>query len=105
MHRGAVRYVRAVYKICLSVFDGNRRIISRLTMTEFDDTVPYLRSLYALGSSNRIQVTLKTDDENYINPRGVGLDRGGVNIRLAFSDGNTTEFAPKTQTTTISKAA
>ncbi len=80
-------------KFVCPFFDGNRRIISRLTMTEFDDTVPYLRSLYALGSSNRIQVTLKTDDENYINPRGVGLDRGGVNIRLAFSDGNTTEFA------------
>ncbi len=80
-------------KFVCPFFDSNRRIISRLTMTEFDDTVPYLRSLYALGSSNRIQVTLKTDDENYINPRGVGLDRGGVNLRLTFSDGNTTEFA------------
>ena len=74
-------------------FDTDAKIIKRLTMTEFDDSVGYLKSLYALGSSNRIQVTLKTDDENYIKPKGVGLDRGNVNLKLTFSDGNTAEFA------------
>lgn len=74
-------------------FDNDARIVRRLSMTEFDSSVPYLRALSALGSSNRIQITLKTDTENYINPRGVGLDRGGVNLVLTFSDGNTAEFA------------
>ena len=74
-------------------FDTDAKIVKRLTMTEFDDSVGYLKSLYALGSSNRIQVTLKTDDENYINPKGVDLDRGNVNLKLKFSDGNTAEFA------------
>lgn len=74
-------------------FDNDARIVRRLSMTEFDSSVPYLRSLSALGSSNRIQITLKTDTENYINPRGVGLDRGGVNLVLTFSDGSTAEFA------------
>lgn len=85
---GSVVYTK--YVSCL--FESQSRIVRRLSMTDYDKNVPYLSVLDAIGSSNRIQVTLKTDDENYIFPKGVGLDRGSINIVLTFSDGKTTEF-------------
>lgn len=80
-------------KYATPVFSSEQRIMRRLSLEEYDSTVPYLCALDAFGSSNRIQVTLKTDTENYINPRGVGLDRGGVNLILTFEDGNSTEIS------------
>lgn len=74
-------------------FSSDEQILRRLSMQQYDESIPYLRALKAIGSSNRIQVTLKTEDENYIKPKNVGLDRGGVNILLTFSDGTVTEFA------------
>ena len=74
-------------------FNSEQKIIRRLKMPEEQSTAPYLTALRALGSSNRIQITLKTDTENYINPRGASLEKGGVNMLLTFSDGTSTEFS------------
>lgn len=79
-------------KYACPYFTSDERIMRRLTMSEYDSDISYLRALDAFGSSNRIQMTLKTDVENYVNPRGVDLDRGGVNLILTFSDGKNVEI-------------
>ena len=73
--------------------DRGRAVVRRLSMTEYDEGVPYLRTLAALGSTNRIQVSLRTEDEDYLRRNGVSLRRGGVNLLLRFSDGTTTEYS------------
>ena len=74
-------------------YDTEGNIIRRLSMPEGSVTTPYLKALEAVGSPNRIQITLKTDTENYVNPRGVSLEKGSMNIVLSFRDGETAEFA------------
>ena len=85
-----VYFAKYTYKY----FDSNQKIIRRLKMpAESVDDAPYLTALNAFGSSNRIQITLKTDTEDYIKPRGVSLEKGGVNVMLTFADGTETEFS------------
>lgn len=74
-------------------FDTEQNIIRRLTMPEGSVTTPSLKALEAVGSSNRIQITLKTDTEDYVKPRGVSLEKGSMNIVLSFRDGETAEFS------------
>jgi len=80
-------------KYACPFFNSDERILRRLTMTEYNTASPLLSTLDMLGSSNRIQVTLKTDDENRFNTRGVGLDRGNINLQLTFADGDKTEYS------------
>ena len=74
-------------------FNADKSIIRRLSLTEYDESVPYLNTLDMLGSSNRIQVTLKTDDENRFVKKGVDLDRGNINLLIVFSDGDRQEYS------------
>ena len=74
-------------------FEPESQVTRRLTLQEYDKSVPYLTVLDAFGSSNRIQVTLNTAKENYLLPKGVGLDKGGINLKLTFTDGKSVEFA------------
>lgn len=80
-------------KYACPFFNSDERILRRLSMTEYNTASPLLSTLDMLGSSNRIQVTLRTDDENRFNNRGVGLDRGNVNLQLTFANGDKTEYS------------
>lgn len=80
-------------KYACPFFNDEQSIIRRLSLTEYDESVPYLSTLDMLGSSNRIQVTLRTDDDDRFLPVGKGLDRGNINIVLTFSDGEQQEYS------------
>ena len=74
-------------------FNADKSIIRRLSLTEFDENVPYLKTLEMLGSSNRIQVTLNTDDDGKFIKNGVDLDRGNINLLITFTDGESQEYS------------
>ena len=74
-------------------FNSDERILRRLTLTEYNTASPLLSTLDMLGSSNRIQITLKTDDENRFNTKGAGLDRGNINLQLTFANGDKSEYS------------
>ena len=80
-------------KYACPFFDGDAGILRRLALTEYNTESALLSTLDMLGSSNRIQVTLKTDDENRFATGGVGLDKGNINLQLTFADGDKTEYS------------
>lgn len=64
----------------------------RLSLTEYNDKIAYLNTLDMLGTSNRIQVRLKTKNENKFATKGTGLDSGNVNFIVTYADGKYSEF-------------
>ncbi len=74
-------------------FDSDSKIIRRLSISELDNKFPYLKALESIGSTNRIQVTLKTEKENYLKPKGTNLEKGGINLSITFTDGTSLEYS------------
>ena len=68
-------------------------ILRKLTYGEdYDASIPYFRTLNAIGSSNHLCVTLKTAPVDNLKDRTVALEEGGINLKLAFRDGTTKEL-------------
>ena len=73
--------------------DTEGMILKKLTYGEdYDTSVPYFRTLNAIGSSNHLCVTLKTAELNNLKDRTVALEEGGVNLKLSFDDGTSKEL-------------
>ena len=84
---GSVWCVRAYHSV-------DRKIEGKLTYpASYDQTVPYFRTLCYLGSSNHLCVTVRTSASDNFKNRTPALEKGGVNLRLTFSDGDSTELA------------
>ena len=74
--------------------DTEGMILQRLTYGEdYDTSVPYFRTLHAIGSSNHLCVTLNTAAIDNLHDRTVALEDGGVSLKLLFNDGTTKEMA------------
>ncbi len=73
---------------------GNSELIlaKRLSDPSFDATNPMLAALDSLGSSNRIQVTVKTEVRDNLHPKKVDLDQGYLNLIVTATDGTKAEY-------------
>ncbi len=67
-------------------------LVRRLSDPDFDRKQPVLAALHCFGSTNRIQVTLKTAERDNLNPQKVDLDRGNLNLVMTLSDGRKMEY-------------
>ena len=74
-------------------FNEQKGLVRNLSMGGYDEGVSYLKTLDMLGSSNRVQITLKTDGDDRFLTKGTGLDGGNVNLLLVFSDGKESEYS------------
>lgn len=74
--------------------DGERLVLRKLAYdAKYDAGVPYFRTLHALGSSNHVCVTVKTAAIDNLHDRTTALRHGGVNLKLTFGDGKSSEIA------------
>ncbi|MBQ6947569.1 MAG: hypothetical protein IJN42_05925 [Clostridia bacterium] len=72
------------------------KILQRLTYGEdYDTSVPYFRTLHAIGSSNHLCVTVKTAAINNLKDPDVALENGGINLKILFDDGSNAELPLK----------
>lgn len=68
-------------------------ILERLTYGEdYDTSVPYFRTLHAIGSSNHLCVTVSTAAVDNLKDPTVALEDGGINLKLSFTDGSSVEM-------------
>ncbi|MBQ8605540.1 MAG: hypothetical protein IJ408_02285 [Clostridia bacterium] len=77
----------ALTSVSENYFDRDARAVRRLSISGRTDGVPYLEALSQFGSTNRIQIELKTEKDNHLRPIGTGLEKGGVNLVVRFNDG------------------
>ena len=80
-------------KYACPFFNEQKGLVRNLSMGEYDEGVSYLKTLDMLGSSDRVQIMLKTDDDDRFLTKGTGLDGGNVNLLLVFSDGKESEYS------------
>ncbi len=81
--------------LCASLYwkDSEAMILEKLAYGEnYDASVAYWRTLNAIGSSSHICVTVQTGRRDNLNDPTVALEQGGINLRLSFADGSTTEM-------------
>ena len=68
-------------------------LLDRLTYGEdYDSKVPYFRTLHAIGSSNHLCVTVETANVDNLKDPTVGLEQGGISLKVSFIDGTHTEL-------------
>jgi len=67
-------------------------LAERLTDPAFDAEKPVLAALNSMGSSNRIQVAVKTEQSYNLNPKKVDLDQGYLNLVITAADGTKLEY-------------
>ncbi len=68
-------------------------LVRRLSDPDFDEKQPVLAALNCFGSTNRLQVTLRTEDyQNLHSEERVDLDRGNINLVLTLQDGKYLEY-------------
>ncbi len=67
-------------------------LVRRLSDPDFDRKNPVLAALNSFGSTNRIQVSLKTAERDNLHPRKVDLDQGNLNLVMTLSDGRKMEY-------------
>lgn len=73
--------------------DSEGMILQKLSYgQDYDKSVPYYRALDALGSSSHLCVSVTTAKRDNLSDPTVALEQGGVNLKLAFTDGTTTEI-------------
>ncbi len=90
----AILCIVGAHLCVLHLQDTEGMILDKLTYGEdYDTTVPYFRTLNAIGSSNHLCVTLKTAPVDNLRDRTVALEQGGVNLKLSFDDGTTKELS------------
>ena len=90
----AVMCIVCAHLCVLHLQDTEGMILQKLTYgKDYDTTVPYFRTLDAIGSSNHLCVTLQTARRDNLSDPTVALEQGGVNLKLAFTDGSTKEIS------------
>ncbi len=67
-------------------------LVRRLSDPDFDRNNPTLAALHCFGSSNRIQVTLQTEQRDNLHPQKVDLDQGNINLVMTLKNGSTMEY-------------
>lgn len=79
-------------KFAYPVFDQDQKTLAALSGIANKKSGAVAKTLEMLGSSDKLQISLRTDDENIIVKKGVDLDKGNVNLLLTFSDGEKKEY-------------
>lgn len=67
-------------------------LVRRLSDPDFDRSRPVLAALHSFGSTNRLQVTVKTVRRDNLHPQQMDLDRGNINLVLTLDDGSILEY-------------
>lgn len=68
-------------------------LVRRLSDPDYDRAQPVLAALDCFGSTNRLQVTIRTEDyRNLRSKERVDLDQGNVNLVLTLQDGRYLEY-------------
>lgn len=74
-------------------WSANEQVLQdRLAMGDFDGKDPVLLALDGFGSSNRVQVILKTAKKNPLKPQSVDLDWGNINLIMTLQNGKVMEY-------------
>ena len=90
----AILCIIGAHLSALHIQDSEGMILDKLTYgKDYDTSIPYFRTLNAIGSSNHLCVSLETAPINNLKDRNVALEEGGVNLKLSFLDGTTKEIA------------
>ncbi len=84
--------VLAAAKLSGSFLTDEAVLARRLSDPDYNKAQPVLDALHCFGSTNRIQVTLKTAAFDNLHPARVDLDRGNLNLVLTLNDGSTLEY-------------
>lgn len=71
---------------------GERVLTDRLAMESADGSDPVLMALECVGSSNRVQITLRTAKKDNLHPQGVDLDRGNIHLVMTLKNGKVMEY-------------
>lgn len=71
---------------------GEDMLKARLEDPSFNAENPMLAALHSLGSSNRIQITVKTEQRDNLHPKSVDMDRGYLNLVITAADGTRMEY-------------
>lgn len=88
---GAVCFVSA--ELSASYLTDEAVLVRRLSDPDFDENQPVLAALNCFGSTNRLQVTLRTEDyQNLRSEERVDLDQGNMNLVLTLQDGKYLEY-------------
>ena len=74
-------------------FNEDAITLRELSVGEGAGDAAYMKTLDMLGSSNRIQIKLRTDNEPRFERVGKDLDRGNINMLLTFSDDTQAEYS------------
>ncbi len=81
--------------LCASLYGQNAEaiILKKLTYGKgYNAEIPYFRTLDALGSSSHLCVTVQTAPRDNLRDRDVALEQGGINLKLSFKDGTSSEL-------------
>ncbi len=71
---------------------GEQVLAERLAMPQSDGSDPVLAALESVGSSNRVQITLRTAKKDNLHPRDVDLDRGNLQMIMTLKNGKVMEY-------------
>ena len=71
---------------------GEEVLASRLAMERSDGTDPVLAALESVGSSNRVQITVRTAKKDNLHPAGVDMDRGHIQLVMTLKNGKVMEY-------------
>ncbi len=71
---------------------GEEVLAARLAMPQSDGTDPVLTALESVGSSNRVQITLRTAKKENLHPQGVDMDQGHVQLSMTLKNGKVMEY-------------
>lgn len=90
----SVLCILGAHRANIHIRDTEGMILDKLTYGEdYDASVPYFRTLDAIGSSNHLCVTVKTGSIDNLADRTPTLEDGGVNLRVTFTDGTSSELS------------
>ncbi len=78
-------------KFAYPVFDPSKKTISALSGIANKNS-EVAQTLKMLGSSDKLQISLATDNEKVFNKKGVDLDNGNLNLLITFLDGKKQEY-------------
>ncbi|MBQ6823551.1 MAG: hypothetical protein IJP27_02765 [Clostridia bacterium] len=78
--------------LCGSWLADEAVLVRRLSDPDYERSNPILCALDQFGSSNRIQVTLRTETRDNLHPQKVDLDRGSLNLVMTLKNGSIMEY-------------